>query len=126
MTMLMTAADRVDPTVRRRLGTKAALAVTAVMTAVVGGSAAGAVWIFANGVRAQAETAGRQATVTAATAFATLAEPSAANIARTPCPTQCRVIASSTGGRPDPSSTWFKARIRSGAVSTSVPSRSNR
>ena len=83
MTMLMTAADRVDPTVRRRLGTKAALAVTAVMTAVVGGSAAGAVWIFANGVRAQAETAGRQATVTAATAFATLAEPSAANIART-------------------------------------------
>ncbi|MCY4120292.1 MAG: hypothetical protein OXG72_05155, partial [Acidobacteria bacterium] len=36
-----------------------------------------------NGLRAQAEEAGRQAAVTAATSFATLAEPSAANIART-------------------------------------------
>jgi len=67
----------------RRLGTTAALGVTAILTAAIGGTTAGGLWISGNGLRTQAEEAGRQAAATAATAFATLAEPSAANIART-------------------------------------------
>ena len=67
----------------RRLGTTAALGLTAVLTAAIGGTTAGALWISANGLRAQAEEAGRRAAMTAATSFAALAEPSAANIART-------------------------------------------
>ena len=70
-------------TSNRRLGTTAALGLTAVLTAAIGGTTAGALWISANGLRTQAEEAGRRAAVTAATSFATLAEPSAANIART-------------------------------------------
>lgn len=68
---------------RRRLGTTAALGLTAVLTAAIGGTAGTALWISANGLRAHAKDAGRRAAVTAATSFATLAEPSAANIART-------------------------------------------
>lgn len=71
------------PAADRRLGTTAALGLTAVLTAAIGGTTAGALWISANGLRAQAEEAGRRAAITAATSFATLAEPSAANIART-------------------------------------------
>lgn len=71
------------PAADRRLGTTAALGLTAVLTAAIGGTTAGALWISANGLRAQAEEAGRRAALTAATSFATLAEPSAANIART-------------------------------------------
>ena len=67
----------------RPLGATAALALTAVLAAAIGGTTAGGIWISTNGLRAQAEEAGRQAAVTAATSFATLAEPSAANIART-------------------------------------------
>ena len=41
-----------------------------------------------------------------------------------PWPTNGRKVASSTGGRPRWSSTWLVEATRSGAVSTSVPSRS--
>ena len=77
------AADLVDPTVERRLGARAAVGLTALLTAAIGATTAGGLWISTNGLRAQAEEAGRQSAVTAATAFATLAEPSAANVART-------------------------------------------
>ena len=53
------------------------------LTAAIGGTTAGGLWISTNGLRIQTEEAGRQAAVTAATSFTTLAEPSAANIART-------------------------------------------
>ena len=55
----------------------------AILCAAIGGTAGGSWWISSNGLRGQAEAGGRQAAATAATAFATLAEPSAANIART-------------------------------------------
>ena len=74
---------RMTPAADRRLGTAAALGLTAMLTTAIGGTTAGGLWISANGLRAQAEEAGRAAAVTAATSFATLAEPSAANIART-------------------------------------------
>ena len=77
------AADLVDPTVERRLGARAAAGLTAVLAAAIGATTTGGLWISTNGLRAQAEEAGRQSAVTAATAFATLAEPSAANVART-------------------------------------------
>ena len=77
------AADLVDPTVERRLGARAAAGLTAVLAAAIGATTAGGLWISTNGLRAQAEEAGRQSAVTAATAFATLAEPSAANVTRT-------------------------------------------
>ena len=67
----------------RRLGTTAALGLTAVLITAIGGTTAGALWISVNALRIQAEETGRQAAVTAATSFTTLAEPSAANIVRT-------------------------------------------
>ncbi len=67
----------------RRLGTTATLGLTALLATAIGGTSAGALWIASNALRTQAEDAGRQAAVTATTSFATLAEPSAANIART-------------------------------------------
>ena len=70
-------------TADRRLGTTATLGLTALLATAIGGTSAGALWIASNALRTQAEDAGRQAAVTAATSFATLAEPSAANIART-------------------------------------------
>ena len=75
-------ADLVDPSIRRRLGASAALGVTLVLAGAIGATTAGGLWVSANGLRAQAEQAGRQAAVTAATRFGNLAEPSAANIAR--------------------------------------------
>ncbi len=78
-----TAADLVDPTVRHRVGARAAAGLTAILAAAIGATTAGGLWISTNGVRTQAEDAGRQSAMTAATAFATLAEPSAANVART-------------------------------------------
>ena len=70
-------------TANRRLGTTAALGLTSVLTAAIGGTTAGALWVSVNALRIQAEESGRQAAVTAATSFTTLAEPSAANIVRT-------------------------------------------
>ncbi len=67
----------------RRLGTKAALAVTAVLTTAIGLATAGGLWISTNGLRAQAELSGRQAALTAASGFTALEALSAANIART-------------------------------------------
>ena len=70
-------------TANRRLGTTAALGLTSVLTAAIGGTTGGALWVSVNALRIQAEESGRQAAVTAATSFTTLAEPSAANIIRT-------------------------------------------
>ena len=66
-----------------RLGTKAALAVTAVLATAIGLATACGLWISTNGLRAQAEQSGRQAALTAASGFTTLEAVSAANIART-------------------------------------------
>ena len=82
-TPALSGADPADPGVRRRLGTTAALGVTLVLGSAIGATTAVALWISTNGLRAQAEEAGRATAMTAATSFATLAEPSAANIART-------------------------------------------
>ena len=49
----------------------------------IGGTSASFLRTSIDGMRTQAETAGRHAATTTATAFATLAEPSAANVART-------------------------------------------
>ena len=75
--------DLADPTIRRRLGNRAALGVTLILAGAVGATTAGGLWVSTNSLRGQAEEAGRQTAITAATAFGTLAEPSAANIART-------------------------------------------
>ena len=75
-------ARAVHQTIRHRLGTTAALSVTLVLGGAIGATSIGGLWISTNSLRAQAEEAGRQAAMTAATSFATLAEPSAANIAR--------------------------------------------
>ena len=66
-----------------RLGTNAALAVTAVLATAIGLATAGGLWISTNGLRAQAEQSGRLAALTAASGFTTLEAVSAANIART-------------------------------------------
>lgn len=71
------------PAGTHRLGTRASLGLTGVLVAAVGGTAGTALWISGNGLRTQAEEAGRQAAVTAATSFTALAEPSAANTVRT-------------------------------------------
>ena len=75
--------ELIDQSVVQPLGTRAAASVIAILCAAIGGTAAGSWWISSNGLRGQAEAGGRQAAATAATAFATLAEPSAANVART-------------------------------------------
>ena len=76
-------ADHADPSVRRHLGNRAALGVTLLLAAAIGATAGGALWMSTNGLRAQAEEAGRHAAATAARTFGTLREPSAANVAHT-------------------------------------------
>ncbi|MCY4638452.1 MAG: hypothetical protein OXG04_28795 [Acidobacteria bacterium] len=75
--------DLVDPSIRRRLDNRAVLGVTLILAGAVGATTATGLWVSINNLRGQAEEAGRWTAVTAATAFGTLAEPSAANIART-------------------------------------------
>ena len=65
------------------LGPRAALAVTVLLAGAVGGAVAGTVWISMAGLQDEAESAGRRAAAAAAAAIEALAEPSAANIART-------------------------------------------
>lgn len=67
----------------RRLSTRATIGVSLMFALAIGGTSASFLRTSIDGMRTQAETAGRHAATTAATAFATLAEPSAANVART-------------------------------------------
>ena len=66
----------------RSLGLKAALAVSAILTAAISGTTGAGIWLSTRGLVRQAEETGRTAAITAATRFGTLQNASAANVAR--------------------------------------------
>ena len=80
---VLTSADHADPTIRQRLGNRAAVGVMLTLASAVGACTAGGLWVSIDSLRTQAEEAGRQAAITTATAFGELAEPLRAQTAAT-------------------------------------------
>ena len=70
------------PPTPARLGARAAIGVTALLTAAIGGTTVAGLWSSANGMRAQAEQHGEATVRMAAGRIADLQEASAANVAR--------------------------------------------